>query len=242
MDYLERKEQKNFPKRAQEYRANQASAEDQRILNAFNICNNQSQNSHSNQQNINTMSTGWTRPPDGFLKLNFDGALRGNPGPASIGGIVRNQVGEIIHIYSRVLGEGTNNEMELAALEQGLKILQRNQAGNAVIEGDSEIAIVVAWKIYGGTPTSKVTRHWHLAMVTDSIGKLLRRMTGLTFQAVRRKDNFVVDHLENYGLDHPLEMLDSCWPQVESHQLKEKCLQLSRLDLMEAEIAEQQNV
>lgn len=49
--------------------------------------------------------------------------------------------------------------MEFAAMEKGLKILRRNQTSNAVIEGDSEIAITVARKIYGGMPASKVTKH-----------------------------------------------------------------------------------
>jgi len=35
----------------------------------------------------------YTRPPDGFIKLNFDGASKGNPGPAGIGGLFRDIVG-----------------------------------------------------------------------------------------------------------------------------------------------------
>lgn len=56
--------------------------------------------------------------------MNFDGASRGNPGIAGIRGVIRNHEGEILHIYCRALGEGTNNEMEFAALEQGLRILK----------------------------------------------------------------------------------------------------------------------
>lgn len=215
----------------------QASVEHQRILNAFNLYNEQCQDSHTVQENISTAPKGWTQPPEGFMKLNFDGASRGNPGPTGIGGIIRNQAGKIIHIYSKALGEGTNNEIEFAAMEKGIKILQRKQAGNAVIEGDSEIAIAVARKIYEGTPASKVTKHWRLAMVTESIGKLLGGMKGLIFQAIRRNANSIADHLANYGIDHPNDMLDNYWHQVELHQLKGKCLQLSRADLLAAEKA-----
>jgi len=128
--------------------------------------------------------------------------------------------------------------MEFAAMEKGLTILQRNQAENAVIEGDSEVAILVTRKIYGGTPASKATKHWRLAMVTESIGKLLGKMKGLVFQSVRRQANSVVDNLANHGIENPNGTVDSCWHQVESNQLKERCSHLARLDLVAADKAE----
>ena len=140
------------------------------------------------------------------------------------------------------MGEGTNNEMEFAAMEKGLTILQRNQAENAVIEGDYEISILVARKIYGGTPASKVTKHWRLAMVTESIGKLLGKMKGLIFQAVRRQANSVADHLANHGIENPNGMVDNYWHQVESNQLKEWCSHLARIDLVAADKVEWQPV
>jgi ribonuclease HI len=79
--------------------------------------------------------------------LNFDGASRGNPGIAGIGGAIRNQAGEIIHIFCRALGESTNNEAEFAALEQGLKILRNLRRGNIIVEGDSLLAIMAAKRL-----------------------------------------------------------------------------------------------
>ena len=55
----------------------------------------------------------WSPPPTSFHKLNFDGASRGNPGPVGIGDVLRDYEGEIQHIFSQSLGEGTNNEMDL---------------------------------------------------------------------------------------------------------------------------------
>jgi len=219
----------------------QTSVEHQRILNAFNLRNGQTPIPHAVKQTTTRTPQGWTRPPEGFLKLNFDGASRGNPGPAGIGGIIRNQKGETLHIYSSALGEGTNNEMEFAAMEKGLRILQRNYAGkasNVVIEGDSKIVIDAASKIYTGTPASRVTKHWRLAMVTENIGKMLGEMKGLIFNSIRRKANAVADHLANHAIDHPTAPLDSCWHEVNIPQLKEECLQLLRTDTLEAERAE----
>ena len=45
-------------------------------------------------------------------------------------------------------------------MERGLRILRMNQIGNALVEGDLEVAITAAKNIYRGTPASKFTRHW----------------------------------------------------------------------------------
>lgn len=60
-------------------------------------------------------------------------------------------------------------------------------------------------------------------------------MKGLIFQAVRRNANSVADHLANHGIEHPNVMWDSCWQHVNNQQLKGKCLQLSRLDMLTVE-------
>eukprot|EP00253_Pinus_taeda_P002977 PITA_02977 len=161
----------------------QLSARDQYILQIFKLDNGHNISTASSQQEPRTGPFGWHRPPVGFLKLNFDGASRGNPGLVGIGGVIRNHKGEIPYIYSRALGE--------------------------VIEGDSEVAITAARKIYRGTPASRVTKHWRLAQETNNIAKMLEEMKGLTFQAIRCKGNTVADHLTNFGIEHPNARWDS---------------------------------
>lgn len=116
---------------------NKASNWDLQILKSFNLDNGTCVATVNRQREISTTLSIWKHPPLGFLKLNFYGASGGNPGMAGIGGIIRNSEGKIWHIYNRALGEGTNNEMEFAAMEQGLRILRNLQAGTAVVEGDS---------------------------------------------------------------------------------------------------------
>lgn len=55
----------------------------------------------------------WSPPPEGVFKLNFDGASKGNPGPAGFGGIVRNSRGETQLIYYGSIGWDSNNSAEL---------------------------------------------------------------------------------------------------------------------------------
>lgn len=148
-----------------------------------------------------------------------------------IKGSIRNNAGEILHIYSKALGEGTNNEMEFSAMEQGLKILRDAQVGTTVVEGDSNLEITAGRKLYGGAKASKVTKHWRLSKVTENIAGMLGEMKGLIFQVVRRKANMVADHLVNYGIEHPNTMWDRCWQNVDYPELKEKCTHLSRQDL-----------
>ena len=50
----------------------------------------------------------WSVPPHGVFKLNFDGASRGNPGPAGYGGICHDQEGRIKMVFMGAIGQDTN--------------------------------------------------------------------------------------------------------------------------------------
>ena len=104
----------------QEEQNKDLSVSNLQILKVFGIEIGTIDVSSNKQQQEGTAMNTWTPPPTGFLKLNFDGASQGNLRPAGIGGVLRDSKGEIQHIFSQSLGEGTNNKMEFAALEQGL--------------------------------------------------------------------------------------------------------------------------
>ncbi len=53
--------------------------------------------------------------------LNIDGASRGNPGPSSIGVVLKDENQRVIGRISRLIGETTNNQAEYTALIEGLK-------------------------------------------------------------------------------------------------------------------------
>lgn len=51
-------------------------------------------------------SVSWVPPLPGSLKFNVDGAARGKPGPAGIGGVLRNYKGEVLFMFSNHLKGG----------------------------------------------------------------------------------------------------------------------------------------
>ena len=75
---------------------------------------------NSNRQRTHDSQLHWTPPPPGIFKMNFDGASKGNPGPAGFGGIFRNSQGDSLAIYYGSIGWDTNNSAELEGLWQGL--------------------------------------------------------------------------------------------------------------------------
>ena len=59
----------------------------------------------------------------GKLTVNVDGGARGNPGPAAIGVVVRNDDGAVVEQVGETIGKATNNVAEYRAL------LARDRAG-----------------------------------------------------------------------------------------------------------------
>ena len=58
-----------------------------------------------------------TRPESGADLFAFiDGGARGNPGPAAIGVVVRDEKGKVLIEEGKVIGRATNNEAEYRAL------------------------------------------------------------------------------------------------------------------------------
>ena len=83
----------------------------------------------------------WDPPPAGFIKINFDGASKGNPGPTGYGAAIRSSTGEILTLTRGYLGETTNNVAELISLLQGLQQVIALTSHKIILEGDSQIVI-----------------------------------------------------------------------------------------------------
>lgn len=84
----------------------------------------------------------WLAPRRGRVKLNFDGAAKGNLGPGGARCIIRNDKGECIWALSRTLGVTINNEAEIEARARGLWLCLEKGIRNVDIEGDSQYASI----------------------------------------------------------------------------------------------------
>jgi ribonuclease HI len=79
----------------------------------------------------------------------FDGACSGNPGPMSIGFLVKHPSGKTAE-FSMGIGEGTNNEAEYRALLALLELLTTMDIADVRIYGDSKLVVNQVnkrWKI-----------------------------------------------------------------------------------------------
>jgi len=76
-------------------------------------------------------------PPTDFIKLNFDGASKGNPRSASFGAVLRNEEGKILYYAAGYLGFNTNNAADLWSLLKGVKLAKKHDLHKLIMEGDS---------------------------------------------------------------------------------------------------------
>ncbi|XP_070029656.1 uncharacterized protein [Nicotiana sylvestris] len=113
----------------------------------------------------------WEFPSRGWIKVNTDGACRGNSRRSSIGFCIRDEVGDLIYAEGREISEETNNESEATD-----SMLLKN-----IIEE--------SWK-----PPWYITEHVEeiLRLKEQSIIKVTH---------IFREGNTLADHLANYALD-----------------------------------------
>ena len=117
----------------------------------------------------------------------------------------------------------TNNEAELWAVHQGLRIAIRNGYRNLEIEGDSQMKIEILKKLNNGKNWEQVTNSWRTAGIIQEIAKLLKGVEYKIFNDVKRNGNRAVDFLANWGCKGRDGKFNSQWrtvhPSGESEEL-----------------------
>lgn len=129
-----------------------------------------------------------------------DGGARGNPGPAAIGVVIKNEDGRIIKSYGESIGRGTNNEAEYGAVIlalQKLKALLGKKKTKLVfvdVNMDSELVVKQLngeYKIEEERLLPLFIKVWNLKV---DFGKVI-------FRHVPREQNKEADRLVNEALD-----------------------------------------
>jgi len=133
------------------------------------------------------------------LKIFTDGGARGNPGPAGIGAVLKNEADELLVEISEYIGETTNNQAEYKALLAALERASLLNAEEVHCYLDSELVVKQARREY------KV-KHPDLAPLFLQLHNLSCRFRKITFTHVRRELNKEADALVNLALDKQMSV------------------------------------
>ncbi|KAL6550678.1 hypothetical protein OROMI_021166 [Orobanche minor] len=134
----------------------------------------------------------WAKPCRGWLKLNSDGAAKGNPGCAAAGGVVRDHTGSIIFCFSEFLGDRSNNFAELHAISRGLELCLEKNFDNIWVEVESKVAIRLILGAY--------SCNWATQNLVSKIRYFLSK-ANIRLSHIYREGNAVADFLANQGFD-----------------------------------------
>jgi hypothetical protein len=95
---------------------------------------------HNQMTKSNTL-IGWLPPPLGFMKMNTDGSVLGNPGKASAGGLLRDSNGKWIHGFAHNLEITNSLAVELWGLRDGLLLARNLNITKLIIEIDAKSVV-----------------------------------------------------------------------------------------------------
>ncbi|QDX39804.1 ribonuclease HI [Salarchaeum sp. JOR-1] len=130
----------------------------------------------------------------GRVHVYFDGASRGNPGPAAVGWVLVSGDGIVAEGGDRI-GRATNNQAEYDALVAGLEAADRYGFDEVEVRGDSQLIVkqvTGAWNTNDPTLKEKRVR----------VRELLDRFDDWSLTHVPREVNDRADDLANEALDN----------------------------------------
>jgi ribonuclease HI len=128
------------------------------------------------------------------LIIYTDGGARGNPGPAGIGAIAKNDDNEIVFEISEFIGKTTNNQAEYRALVSAIKKAKQLKTEEVDFFLDSELVV----KQLNGEYKVK---NKDLMPLFLEISNLRKQFKKITFSHVRREFNKEADKLANMAMD-----------------------------------------
>lgn len=131
------------------------------------------------------------------LTINTDGGARGNPGPAGIGVVIKDDSDKVVFQLGLAIGVATNNIAEYTALIKALEAAKGLGGAELAIRMDSELIVkqmLGQYKIKEPTLQSLAAR---VLVLKNSFAKV-------SFTHVRREQNKEADALVNAALDGKL--------------------------------------
>ncbi len=137
--------------------------------------------------------------PDNKIKIYTDGGSRGNPGPAAVGVVFKNQQDQVIKEYSDYIGETTNGQAEYAAIIFGLRKAKGLKYKKVEVYLDSQFIVEQLngnYKIKEEGIIPLFIKTWNLRLDFDYI----------KFNFIRREQNKEADKMVNLALDRQVKI------------------------------------
>lgn len=129
-----------------------------------------------------------------IYKIFTDGGARGNPGPAAIGIVIKDEHNKVLKKHAECIGSTTNNQAEYKALIKGLDLVKDLQPAEVHCFLDSELVVKQMRQEYrvkdpGLQPL--FLKAWNLSI---ALGKV-------KFSHIPRAQNAEADEILNQELD-----------------------------------------
>ncbi len=131
------------------------------------------------------------------LILHIDGAARGNPGPAGIGVVLRDEAGSVQEEHEAYIGKATNNVAEYNALLFGLRKAKALGYAAVKVYSDSELLVRQIRGEYR-------VKNPQLRELYDQVQHLVRAFEAFEIGHVRRGMNTRADLLANRAIEAAL--------------------------------------
>jgi len=128
------------------------------------------------------------------LKIFFDGASRGNPGPAAIGVVLSGASGKVVRELSESIGKTTNNFAEYTALIRALEEAKKLGADVAECFSDSELVVKQMTGVY------RIKSEALLPLARKAMS-LSSQFDDFSIRHVPRSKNRLADKLASEALD-----------------------------------------
>ncbi len=136
------------------------------------------------------------------LLIHTDGGARGNPGPAAVGVLVKDESGRVLARFGRKIGSTTNNVAEYRAVIEALEWIKKNlgsSAGKSVFQIKFFLDSTLVVNQLNGIFKIKEK---HLRDLIIQVRKLEQEIGGnVSYHYVSREENKVADLLVNQALD-----------------------------------------
>ncbi len=128
------------------------------------------------------------------LIIHTDGGARGNPGPAGIGVLIEDSVGNVLRQDKKFIGHMTNNQAEYEAVVLALRLAKKLGGEELEVYLDSELVVEQLNQNY------KI-KNLELGKLFIKIWNLRQDFKNISFTHIPREKNVLADKLVNQAIN-----------------------------------------